>query len=51
MWTLEGVQAEVDYRREGTRDRTSKLHLHEVRRAAPSRWLRVLRRHGETRAA
>ncbi len=32
-WTTEAVRAEVDYRRDGTLDRTSRLHLHEVRRA------------------
>ncbi|GLW78210.1 hypothetical protein [Actinokineospora globicatena] len=32
-WTTEAVRAEVNYRTHGTMDRTSRLHLHEVRRA------------------
>ncbi|PPK67639.1 hypothetical protein CLV40_107305 [Actinokineospora auranticolor] len=38
-WTPEAVQAEVNYRRHGTLDRTSRLHLREVPRAP---WWRKL---------
>lgn len=44
MWTTEAINAEVDYRRNGTRDRTSRLHLHEVRRTAPAWITRILHR-------
>ncbi|SDI20135.1 hypothetical protein SAMN05192558_101167 [Actinokineospora alba] len=44
MWTTEALNAEVDYRVNGTRDRTSRLHLHEVKRTAPAWITRVLHR-------
>ncbi|MBC6447563.1 hypothetical protein [Actinokineospora xionganensis] len=46
MWTTEALRAEVDYRRNGTRDLTSRLHLHEVKRTAPTWVTRVLHRSG-----
>lgn len=46
MWTTELLKAEVDYRRNGTRDLTSRLHLHEVRHTGPSWLTRVLHRSG-----
>ncbi|SDH80246.1 hypothetical protein SAMN05192558_105120 [Actinokineospora alba] len=42
MWTTEAINAEVNYRRNGTRDLTSRLHLHEVKRTGPSWLTRVL---------
>ncbi|WP_436500710.1 hypothetical protein [Actinokineospora sp. HUAS TT18] len=46
MWTPEAVKAEVNYRQNGTKDLTSRLHLHEVRRGAPW-WQRMLRHRGD----
>ncbi|WP_157440458.1 hypothetical protein [Actinokineospora inagensis] len=40
-WTIEAIQAETNYRTHGTRDRTSRLHAHEVRRHHP-RWRRLV---------
>ncbi|CRK58397.1 hypothetical protein [Alloactinosynnema sp. L-07] len=47
MWTPEAVEAEVNYRRNGTMDRTSRLHLREVRQATPVWWQRMLRHRGD----
>ncbi|MBC6445752.1 hypothetical protein [Actinokineospora xionganensis] len=46
MWTPEVLKAEVDYRVNGTRDHTSRPHLHEVKRTAPAWITRVLHRGG-----
>ncbi|GLZ39444.1 hypothetical protein Acsp05_30680 [Actinokineospora sp. NBRC 105648] len=53
-WTTEALQAEVNYRRNGTLDRTSRLHLREVRRVPWWRRLREQRpdpRQGDRHAA
>ncbi|HVK22988.1 MAG TPA: hypothetical protein VM677_16645 [Actinokineospora sp.] len=47
MWTPEALQAEISYRRNGTMDRTSRLHLREVRKATPAWWQRMLRHRGD----
>ncbi|MGQ0841364.1 hypothetical protein [Actinokineospora sp.] len=46
-WTTEAIRAEVNYRRHGTRDRTARLHLHEVRRTPW--WQRVVRHRPDPR--
>ncbi|MBC6447804.1 hypothetical protein [Actinokineospora xionganensis] len=50
MWTTEAINAEISYRRDGTRDLTSRLHLHEVRRTGPA-WLTRLLHRGAPRTS
>ncbi|MDQ3577554.1 MAG: hypothetical protein M3443_08115 [Actinomycetota bacterium] len=40
-WTIEAVRAEVGYRRDGTRDCTSRLHLRDIERTIPAWWQRL----------
>jgi hypothetical protein len=49
MWTPEAINAEVNYRRNGTMDRTARLHLHEIRRGPT--WLSRVFRHRTSRRA